>query len=82
MYRQTRNHMYRGSVFFIAKSVAEIPVTLICSILASAIMPTLAGFQIDGDRWPCFFLNHFMLSLAAVNVVKGFVFLGSTIFNG
>jgi ABC-type multidrug transport system permease subunit len=74
--------MYRGSVFFISKSIVEIPVTLICSILASAIMPTLAGFQIDDDRWICFLCNHFFLSLASVNVVKGFVFLGSTVFNG
>lgn len=48
MYRHTKNNMYRGSVFFLAKAIVELPVQLINSLLAAAIMPTLAGFQLDG----------------------------------
>lgn len=82
MYSQSRNHHYRGSAFFLAKAVADVPVTLVRSLLASAIIPTLAGFQLSGDRWVYFYLAHVVLSLAALNLVKAVVFLGSSMFDG
>lgn len=82
MYKQSRNNMYRGSVFYISKSLAEIPATFVNSLLITAVTPTLSGFQIDGDHWIYFLLCHFVLAFAATNLVKGFVFLGSDLFNG
>lgn len=82
MYRHTRNHLHRGSSFFLAKSAIQLPVQLLQSLLTAAIIPTLAGFQMDGDHWIYFYVCHVALSLAAVNIVKGFIFLGKDLFAG
>lgn len=64
------------------------PIALPCAARGFSFTNTIsthiqpAPLHPPGDRWIYFYVCHFMLSVAAINMVKGFIFLGTGLFEG
>eukprot|EP00040_Diaphanoeca_grandis_P013572 m.68672 g.68672 ORF g.68672 m.68672 type:complete len:1487 (-) comp23981_c0_seq2:64-4524(-) len=81
MYRHTENHLYAGRMFFLAKTLIDIPVIIVGSLMFSIGSVFLVGLQSDGDHFAMYFVVFAMLQLATGSFLRFLVLWATDLFD-
>jgi hypothetical protein len=69
-YKHARSQMYSPSIFFVAKAIVDVPVSLVEQAIMTAIIGGMCNLNLEGHRYVYLWLNCALSSIAVSNFVR------------